>query len=139
MTRQVLRIAAFVGLLGSTVVGAGPISPGPGECARDTKLIGLVEISAVDAPDTWWGITKAGLADAGIDTTAELLATLNGFFGTSFVTLPPLIDVLLEPVRELDLNGNGFVCAFSLRGKRTYLGDPDYTHYTFGTSDDKER
>ena len=129
-------LAMSVAVLGVSVAAS---SPDPGECARDTKLIGAVEISAVDAPDTWWGITKAGFIDAGYDTTAEMIALMNGFFGTSHTTLAPLIDLLLEPVRTFDLNGNNYICAFSLRGARKWIGNPDYTFYTFGTSDDKIR
>lgn len=57
--------------------------------------LGRVEISSVDAPDTF------------------------------------------DPVRTFDKNGNGFVCAFALRGTRAYLNDPQYTLYTFGVADDR--
>jgi hypothetical protein len=130
----VLSIAFVVTGVSATAVGRDP-----GECPRDTKLIGAVEISAVDSSDTWWGITKAGFIDAGYDTPAEMVALMNSFFGTTHTTLAPLIDLLLEPVRTFDLNGNNYICAFSLRGARKWIGDPDYTHYTVGTSDDKIR
>ena len=130
----VLAVACAVSGVSATRSGLDP-----GECPRDSKLIGAVEISSVDSSDTWWGITKAGFIDAGYDTTAEMIALMNGFFGTTHTTLAPLIDLLLEPVRTFDLNGNNYICAFSLRGARKWIGDPDYTFYTFGTSDDKIR
>ena len=64
---------------------------------------------------------------------------LNGWFGTSLTDLDDAVAVLLEPVRAYDKNGNNFVCAFSLRGTRAYIGDPNYALYSFGTQDDKER
>ena len=85
-----------------------------------------------------WGITKAGLLDAGI-APADFETTIEGFFGTSFAGLADAIDALVAVVEPLDVNGNGYVCAFSLRGRRAYLQDPLYTHYTFGITDDRQK
>ena len=35
-------------------------------CRNDSKLIGRIELSSADAPDTWWGITKEGMIALGI-------------------------------------------------------------------------
>ena len=140
MFKHLTRMVFVSGLLVVPLVATStPVLADPGDCPNDSKLIGLIEISADDVPGTWWRLTKDGLAEAGIVSDADLLATLNGWFGTSFSDLTDAVAMLLEPVRAYDKNGNDFVCAFSLRGTRAYIGDPNYTLYSFGTQDDKER
>jgi len=108
-------------------------------CPPDDKLIGRIELSTADLPDTLWGVFRAGLAGAGIDVEddAAVLAVLNGWLGTDFTLLDDAIQAQVDSAQPWDANGNGFVCLFSLRGKRSNLRDPLYQFYTFGISDDK--
>ena len=108
-------------------------------CPPDDKLIGRIQLSTVDAPDTIWGIFRAGLAGAGVDVEddAAMLAVLNGWLGTEFSDLDDAIAAQVDSALPWDANGNGYVCLFSLRGTRANLRDPSYKFYTFGISDDK--
>lgn len=136
MLKQLIRGVFVVVLMLPVVVVAEPAGQSPGDCPNDSKLIGAIRVSTADASDTWWGITKAGLEDAGIPASA-FETTIEGFFGTTFPNLAAAIDALVDPVRSFDENGNGYVCAFSLRGRRAYIGDPLFNFYTFGVTDDK--
>ena len=109
------------------------------DCPPDDKLIGRIELSTDDRPDTVWGIFRAGLAASGVDVDidADVLEILNGWLGTDFSNLDDAIAAQVESARPWDVNGNNFVCLFSLRGTRANLRDPLYQFYTFGISDDK--
>jgi hypothetical protein len=106
-------------------------------CPADSKLIGLIELSTVDAPGTWWNLTRSGMVAAGIDDESEQLATMQVWFGVGFNTLPEAVAYLVDQVRPIDANGNGYVCAYSLRGTRTGWGDPNFAHYLFKVDDDR--
>jgi hypothetical protein len=127
MLRTVAGIVALAaGLLMLIALTGGPASaaPTPGDCQNDSKLIGPILLSTDDAPDTWWGITKAGLEEAGI-------------VGTTFASLEEAVAALVDAVRPLDENGNDYVCASAIRGTKAVIGDPDYAHYYFAVIDDK--
>jgi len=136
MIPSLIRCVVMIAALLPVLIAAAARSPEPGDCPNDTKLLGAVLLSSVDAADTWWGITRAGFEGAGI-APADFEATIEGFLGMSFPTLGAAVDALVDVVRPFDENGNGYVCAFSLRGRRAYLQDPQYTFYTFGVVDDK--
>lgn len=139
MFKHLVRVTLVVGLMVPSVAATRPTSTDPGDCPNDSKLIGAIELSTADAPGTWWRLTKDGLADAGIVDPDDILATLSGWFGTAFTTELQAVETLVDAVRPFDKNANNYVCAFSLRGTRAYIGDPNYALYTFGVKDDKER
>ena len=104
-------------------------------CVRDSKLIGRVSLTTGDGSAEWWGLTKAGFVAAGIQPAAYR-STIEGFFGRSFASLDDAVAYLVAQVEPADSNGNGFVCAYSIRGTRANTGDPNYTSYTFTVRDD---
>ena len=110
---------------------------GPGECSHNIKGIGAYELSIEDRPDTWWGLTKAGLDFLGIDTPAEQQAQIGVWFGTTFGSLTAAVTALVDAVRILDKNENGWVCASTVRGTRTAIGDPDFEFTSWHVIDDK--
>ena len=110
----------------------------PHLCGPDVKLIGAFLVSTVDAPDTWWGLTHKGMVESGIpDNEDALKETMQRWFGIGFNSLSEAVTYLVAQVAPYDANGNGYVCAYSKRGTRAYLGDPNYTYYLFGVSDDR--
>jgi len=91
-----------------------------------------------DGPGTWWGLTEAGLLAAGFVDEAAQVAYLNEVYGTSFPDLNSLKTFTLAQLDEFyDLNRNGFVCAFELRGTRRYLNDPYVNLTAFAVTDDR--
>jgi len=101
-------------------------------CMPDTKLIGRIEVSTADVPGTWWRLTKDRFDELGV---TDYRAALEGFYGQSFNTLDDAIAYLIDGVAAYDVNGNGYVCAFEVRGKRAYLGVNSL--YLLGIADDK--
>ena len=111
----------------------------PGRCPNDSKLLngGPTRVYG-DGPGSWWGLVVDGLEAAGFATDGEKIDYLNGLFGTSFATLDELKTYNLGLVASgWDVNQNGYVCAFELRGTRAYSGDPLIDITSFGISDDK--
>jgi hypothetical protein len=79
-----------------------------------------------------------GLVEAGITDVDDQIAYLNGILGTAFDSLEALQAYNLQLLSDAwDHNGNGYVCAFELRGTRAYSGDPLIDITSFGVSDDK--
>jgi hypothetical protein len=113
----------------------------PGICSSDSKLLnGGPTLVFGEGPGTWWGLVENGLVEAGFADEPEQIAYLNQVFGTSFDALDELRDYNLQLVEDnWDLNQNGYVCAYELRGTRAYLGDPFINLTFFGISDDKVR
>ena len=113
---------------------------GPGDCPNDSKLLNSGPTLVFgEGPGTWWGLIQAGFAAAGaaLDTEQEQIDYLNGIFGTNYGDLNSLKTFNLQQVATWDKNGNGYVCAFDLRGTRAYLRDP-LSQFTFlGIGDDK--
>jgi hypothetical protein len=62
---------------------------------------------------------------------------IEAFFGTEFDSLEDAVEVLVDAVRPLDKNGNGYVCASRATGTKAALGDPNFAYYFFGVIDDK--
>jgi hypothetical protein len=112
----------------------------PGRCPNDSKLLnGGPTLVYGEGPGTWWGLVVDGL-DAAFETDEEKIAYLNQLFGTSFDSLAELEIYNQNLVEEnWDLNQNGYVCAYELRGTRAYLDDPFINLTFFGISDDKVR
>ena len=105
-------------------------------CQSDSKLLGRYELSTEDKQGTWWQLTRDGFVAAGIDS-GKYMATIEGFFGTTFSDLDEAVQALVDAVKPLDKNGNNYVCANSLRGTRAYLDDPNFVFYFFSVIDDK--
>ena len=127
-------------LLAVLTISIGPARTASADndfCRQDSKLIGRIELSTADGPDTWWGLTRQGLLAAGIQEE-DFLATFGTWFGQTFSSLDEVIALLVDAVRPFDKNGNNYVCASSVRGTRTVVGDPNYAFYYFRVVDDKE-
>ena len=110
----------------------------PHACSPSNSLLGRFELSTVDEPGTWWNLTRTGMEKAGIVGPAAQLATMQIWFGIGFNDLATAAAYLVEQVRPHDANGNNFICAYSLPGKRTGWGDPNFAYYLFGISDDRQ-
>src|SRR5690349_10496833 len=127
-------------LLAASLLAAGAAraqSDRPGKCPGDSKLLnGGPTLVYGEGPGTWWGLVTDGLNAAGFTTDAEKIDYLNQIFGTDLTTLDALQVYNLDLVASgFDLNHNGYVCAFELRGTRAYSGDPLIDVTTFGISD----
>jgi len=149
MKRFLLFFFAFalIGFVGLQTASAEQFrrtqSGEPGVCSNDSKLLndGPTLVYG-EGTGTWWGLVINGLNLAGFETDEQKVAYLNHVFGTSFG--PDQIDELEMYNQDLvaqgwDLNQNGYVCAYELRGTRAYLGDPFINLTFFGISDDKVR
>lgn len=118
---------------GATANASGtPVANGAHDCTPDSKLIGRFAASTADRPDTWWGLSKARFDAAGV---RDYKAALESFYGRSFPSLDAAIQFLIDGVRSWDANGNGYVCAFEIRGTRAYFGDNAI--FLLGIDDDK--
>jgi ABC-type sugar transport system substrate-binding protein len=139
MLKTVAGIAALAAALVMVALSGATASaaPEPAACQNDSKLVGHILLSTDDAPDTWWGITKAGLEAAGIVGDDAQKASIESAFGTTFATLDDAVAAVVDAVRPLDKNGNGFVCASSSRGTMPHVADPNANYYYFGVIDDK--
>ena len=112
----------------------------PGDCPRDAKLIGQVSVWGDEFEASWWNLIFNGMVAGGLLTDTAQRDYLNGLFGTSFATLAEVRDFNLQGVADAyDKNGNGFVCAYDIRGTRAYNNDPFFNYTWFGVSDDKIR
>ena len=132
--------ALFVGAL-LVPVAAQAQSGEPGRCSNDSKLLnGGPTLVYGEGPGTWWGLIIDGLNAAGFETDEEKIGYLNHVFATDFDSLAQLKIYNLNLVAEnWDLNQNGWVCAYELRGTKAYLDDPFINLTFFGISDDKVR
>jgi hypothetical protein len=98
----------------------------------DAKLLGRFAASTADVPGTWWRLTKDRFDALGV---TDYKAALEGFYGQSFNTLTDAVQFLIDGVESWDANGNGYVCAFEVRGTRASLGE--YAAFLLGIADDK--
>ena len=114
--------------------------PGPGACPSDSKLLNGGPTAVFgDGPGTWWGLVTNGLTAAGLLTEADQVDYLNWVFGTSYSDIDDLKIFNLQLVDQFwDINRNGYVCAFELRGTRKHFGDPLINLTSFGIADDRE-
>jgi hypothetical protein len=105
---------------------------GPQACMPDAKLLGRFAASTADVPGTWWRLTKDRFDALGV---TDYKAALEGFYGQSFNTLNDAVQFLIDGVESWDANGNGYVCAFEVRGTRASLGEN--AAFLLGIADDK--
>jgi hypothetical protein len=138
--RRMVCCALIAGVM-LAPVAARAQSGEPGRCPNDSKLLnGSPTLVYGEGPGTWWGLVINGLNAAGFKTDEEKIAFLNLVFGTSFDSLAQLEIYNQSLVEEnWDLNKNGYVCAYELRGTRAYLDNPFINLTFFGISDDKIR
>ena len=108
-----------------------------GDCPNDSKLLGLFEVSTDYRPGTWWFLSKNSLVQAGFTTDAAQELKLEQISGTQYAGLAAAVEALVEGARSWDKNGNGWVCAFELRGTHAYLNEPLVNDIFFGISDDR--
>jgi hypothetical protein len=112
----------------------------PGNCPSDSKLIGQVSVWGDEFEASWWNLIFNGMLAGGLLTETAQRDYLNGVYGTSFATLAEVRDFNLQAISDaFDKNGNGFVCAYDIRGTRAYNDDPYFNYTWFGVSDDKIR
>ena len=145
MKRLVSFFVAFavIGLVDLQPSNAAQFTPtqsvGPGICSNDSKLLnGGPTLVFGEGPGTWWDLVENGLVAAGFVEEDDQIAYLNQVFGTSFDTLDELRDYNLQLVEDnWDLNQNGYVCAYELRGTRAHYDNPYLNLTFFGISDDR--
>ncbi|RYZ67083.1 MAG: hypothetical protein EOP08_03515 [Proteobacteria bacterium] len=113
----------------------------PGACNGDSKLLNGGPTSVFgEGPGTWWGLISNGMRAAGLLTDSDQIAYLSSVFGQSFATLDEAKAFNLQSVSDgWDKNGNGYVCAFDLRGTRAYVKDPIAAFTFFGIADDSQK
>lgn len=133
-----LMVCALASVIMLATGGVRAQSGEPGKCPNDSKLLngGPTRVQG-EGPGTWWGLVIDGLNAAGFGTDEQKIDYLNLVFGTQLNSLELLKIHNLDLVDAgFDLNQNGYVCAFELRGTRAYSGDPFINTTTFGISDD---
>ena len=138
-TKTTTGLAAAMCIAGFLIAPAALRASGPGSCPHDSKLLNDGPTSVFgDGPGTWWGLILDGLHAAGLDDEDEQIAYLNQVLGTAFDNLDDLRDFNLALVENgWDENGNGYVCAYELRGTRAYYDNPLLNFTFFGISDDQ--
>ena len=105
-----------------------------------TKLIGQVSVFGDETEASWWRLIYTGMVAAGLTTSNAQRDYLNAVFGTSFTTLAEVRLFNLQNISDgFDKNGNGFACAYDIRGTRAHITDPLFNYTWFGVSDDKLR
>jgi hypothetical protein len=121
--------------------GALKINANPGACPSDSKLLNGGSTAVFgDGDGTWWGLIIGGLNDAGLTDEEDQVAYLSGVFGIEFANLDDAKQFNLDLLSQgFDINQNGYVCAYSLRGTRGQAGDPFFNLTHFGVSDDRIR
>jgi len=132
------RLFALTVAVMFAIIGVAAQSGVPGKCPKDSKLLnGGPTLVRGEGPGTWWGLVIDGLEAAGFHSDEDKIAYLSQVFGMPFGSLDEAEDFNLDLLESAwDLNQNGYVCAFELRGTRAYSGDPLINITTFGVSDD---
>jgi len=138
-----LRRMLFALMLAVTIgcVAVRAQSEEAGDCPNDSKLLNGGPTAVFgDGDGTWWGLVIAGLNHAEIVDEQDQINYLNHVFDTDFRYLNDLKTYNLDLLEQTwDKNGNGFICAYELRGTRAYYDDPLINITFFGVSDDKIR
>jgi len=140
MRQRLVGIVLIAGVVfAADALRAAPVRD-PGNCPSDSKLIGQVSVWGDEFEASWWNLIFNGMIAGGLLTETAQRDYLNGVYGTSFATLAEVRNFNLQDVADFfDKNGNGFVCAYQLRGTRAYNTDPYFNFTWFGVSDDKIR
>lgn len=113
----------------------------PGACPSDSKLLNGGPTAVYGEGDgTWWGLVIGGMNDVGLTDEEDQVAYLSGVFGIEFASLNEAEQYNLDLLSQgFDINQNGYVCAYSLRGVRGQSDDPYFNLTHFGVSDDRVR
>jgi hypothetical protein len=82
-------------------------------------------------------LSRNSLVAAGFTTDAALKAKLEQISGTEYSSLAAAVEALVAGARSWDKNGNGWACAYELRGTRAYSGEPLINEIFYGISDDR--
>jgi hypothetical protein len=111
----------------------------PGDCTNDSKLLNGGPTAVFgEGPGTWWGLVINGLNTAGFATDGQKVAYLEQVFGRSFASLSEAETYNLQVVSDgWDINQNGYVCAYELRGTRAHYDNPLLNITFFSITDDK--
>ena len=130
----VLMIAAFA-------AAALNVNADPGACPSDSKLLNGGPTAVFGEGDgTWWGLIIGGLDAAGLNDDEQKVAYLSEIFGIQFEGLDDAKQYNLDLLSQgWDINQDGYVCAYSLRGTRGQAEDPYFNLTHFGVSDDRIR
>lgn len=138
MLRYLIRFGLLAGLALASLGASASASPTPGDCQNDSKSLGPILLSTVDAPGTWWGITKAGFDQAyGPDLTdADYETLIERFLGPQ-ASFEAAVEAVVNGARSFDKNVNDYVCASRIRGTRAFVGDPNFAQFFFAVTDDK--
>jgi hypothetical protein len=135
------NVVCVVMMLGVFAISASKANSDPGPCARDSKLLNGGPTAVYgDGDGTWWGLVLGGLDDAGLTGDEQKVAYLSQIFGIEFEGLADAEQYNLDLLSQsFDINHNGYVCAYSLRGTRGQSEDPYFNLTHFGVSDDRIR
>jgi len=135
------NLVCVVLIIGALAAGAQRVSADPGPCPSDSKLLNGGPTAVYgDGDGTWWGLIIGGLNNAGLTDDEQKVAYLSDIFGIDFDDLDAAKQYNLDLLSQgWDINQDGYVCAYSLRGTRGQAGDPYFNLTHFGVSDNRIR
>jgi hypothetical protein len=135
------NLVCVVLMVGVFAIGGLYVNAAPGACPNDSKLLNGGPTAVYgDGDGTWWGLIIGGLNDAGLTDDEQKVAYLSEIFGIEFEDLDAAKQYNLDLLSQgFDTNGDGYVCAYSLRGTRGQADDPYFNLTHFGVSDDRIR
>jgi len=135
------RAFCIVLMIVTLAAGSLRINADPGACPSDSKLLNGGPTAVYGEGDgTWWGLVIGGMNDAGLTDEEVQVAYLSGLFGIEFPSLNEAEQYNLDLLSQVfDINQNGYVCAYSLRGVRGQADDPYFNLTHFGVGDDRVR
>jgi len=128
-------------IMGAFAVGALKTNAAPGACPSDSKLLNGGPTAVFgEGEGTWWGLIIGGLDDAGLTDDEQKVDYLSDIFGIQFENLDDAKQYNLDLLSQgWDINQDGYVCAYSLRGTRGQASDPFFNMTHFGVSDNRVR
>ena len=138
---NIQNVSCVLLMMGACITAPLKINANPGACPNDSKLLNSGATAVYgEGEGTWWGLVVDGLNDAGLIDDDQKVAYLSEIFGIEFENLDAAKDYNIELLSEgWDLNHNGYVCAYSLRGTRGHADDPYFNLTHFGVGDDRVR
>ena len=136
--RNSICVLLMFGAFGAAALN---VNADPGACPSDSKLLNGGPTAVFGEGDgTWWGLIIGGLDAAGLNDDEQKVAYLSEIFGIQFEGLDDAKQYNLDLLSQgWDINQDGYVCAYSLRGTRGQAEDPYFNLTHFGVSDDRIR